>query len=55
MVVHEYICKTCKKTKEIDKPISEQYNPTCCGKEMARLWHCNILSGALNKANLPKQ
>ena len=52
-MIHLYKCKICDTRKEIDKPLAEQYRPTCCGKEMARVFYVPmIVAGALNGDNL---
>ena len=53
-MIHEYECGLCGKTVEIDKPLAEQYVPSCCDKPMTKLYSTNISAGALNAKNLPK-
>ena len=52
-MIHTYRCKKCKKKTEIDKPLAEQYRPTCCEQPMARVYYApNIVSGCLNGGNI---
>ena len=53
MPTYEFICKKCKKKKEIIKPMSDSYRPECCEKTMARVYYApNIVAGCLNSNNL---
>lgn len=59
-MIYEFEC-FCKGstpiTKVINVPMSEYYKPTCpnCEKPMNRVYHANIIAGALNPENIPKK
>ena len=53
MTIYVYKCKECKQIKEIDKPIEEQYYPTCCGQKMYKIIYAPyLIGGCLNGDNL---
>ena len=54
-MIHVYECKKCSIIKEIDKPLSEQYVPECCGSKMVRVFTVpGIVAGCLNGNNIGK-
>ena len=51
----KFKCPECGKIIEIDKPLSEQYVPTCCNQQAKRIFTApNISAGCLDRNNLTK-